>query len=58
MNEWENNGAVIVSWSRNDHVDRNTLLVGKRMNGQTEIINAFTGEEAENIFKKLTEKRP
>lgn len=39
--------------SENDHC---VLIVGKkRLNDSVEIINAFQGEEAEDLYKKLTE---
>lgn len=39
--------------SENDHC---VLVVGKkRLNESVEIINAFQGEEAKDLYKKLTE---
>lgn len=56
MKEWKQNGSVIVSWCRKHPEDRTILLVGKQTNENMEILNVFTGEEAETIFKKLTER--
>lgn len=38
--------------------DTGVLIVGRRrMNGTTEIINAFQGEEALELYNKLTTKK-
>lgn len=53
---WEENGSVIVSWSRRSP-DSSIVIVGKQSNGHIDVINAFRGQAAEDIYKKLTEKR-
>ena len=53
---WEENGSVIVSWSRRAP-DSSIVIVGKQSNGHIEVINASRGQAAEDIHKKLTEKR-
>lgn len=45
-----------VDFANNDHTD--VLIVGrKRMNQSVEIINAFQGEEAKELYKRLTTKK-
>lgn len=47
-------GSVIVSWDFSHGKDRSILLVGEQKNGRVDIVNAFQGEEAEALYKKLT----
>lgn len=47
------NGAYIVSWDFSKE-DTGVLIVGKQTKGKMDIINAFQGEEAYDIYKKLT----
>lgn len=48
-------GCVIVSWDFSNGEDIGVLRVGKKKPGKdVEIINAFQGQEAEEIYKKLT----
>lgn len=48
-------GSVIVSWNFTNGTDAGVLLVGKQEAGKpVQIINAFQGEEAEKLTKKLT----
>lgn len=51
--------SFIVSFSFNmDNPSKNVCIVGeKRMNQSMEIINAFMGSDADDIFKKLTTKK-
>lgn len=46
-------GAFIVSWDFSHGNDKAILLVGNQVKGKMEIVNAFQGEEAINIYKKL-----
>lgn len=46
--------SVIVSWDLSHGKDVGVLLVGKQLNGRVEIINAFQGEEAYELYRKLT----
>lgn len=52
------NGSLIIGWSfgsANDQKDSKVLIVGqKKPNEIVEIINAFEGEEAEELYKRLT----
>lgn len=49
--------SVIVSISFNINQDNTVLVVGrKRLNESVEIINAFQGQEAIDIYNKLTNK--
>lgn len=48
-------GSVIVSWDFSEGFDTGVLLVGmKKPRKDIEIINAFQGQEALDIYKKLT----
>lgn len=58
MSEFKTNGALIVSWDFSHDRDKHILLVGcKTPLADVEIINAFQGEEAHDIFEKLTTKK-
>lgn len=47
-------GSVIVSWDFSKGEDIGVLLVGRQKPGRNvEIINAFQGQEAVDIYKKL-----
>lgn len=51
--------SFVVSFSFSmDDPDKSVCLVGeKRMNQSMEIINAFQGSDADDIFRKLTTKK-
>lgn len=47
--------SIIVSYDRNPSKDISVLVVGrKEPNASVTIINAFQGEEADELYKKLT----
>ena len=49
--------SIIVSYDASENGDETILLVGKKnLNETIKIINAFQGEEAKNLWKKLTER--
>lgn len=51
----KNSGAIIVSWSFSHNPDEDILLVGNRIpSGRTVVINAFRGEEARELYSRLT----
>lgn len=50
-------GSVIVSWDFSHNKDKDILIVGKQENGIVTVINAYQGQEARDIHKKLTVKR-
>lgn len=50
----KSSGAVIVSWDFSRSKDVGVLIVGKQENGRVNIINAFQGEEAKELYNKLT----
>lgn len=51
----ETSGSVIVSWDFSNGKDRDILLVGrKRPDGAVEVINAFQGVKARELYLKLT----
>lgn len=55
MAEIKNTGAFIVSWDFSHAYDKHILLVGMKQPGMdVEVINAFQGEEAHDIYEKLT----
>ena len=49
-----NNGAYIVSWDYSHGTDKGILLVGSQQNGKMDIVNAFQGQEAFDIYEKLS----
>lgn len=50
--------SVLVSVDLSNKDNSGVLLVGrKRMNQSTEIINAFQGEEARELWKRLMAKK-
>jgi hypothetical protein len=48
------NGAYIVSWDFSHGEDVDVLIVGEQKNGVMNIINAFQGKEARDIYEKLS----
>lgn len=54
----KNTGVVIVSWDFSHGKDYDILLVGQKAPGKgVDVINAFQGEEAFEIYEKLTTKK-
>ena len=50
--------AVVVSYEGAYGLDTSVLIVGEKQPGDaTKIINAFQGEEATELWKKLTVKK-
>lgn len=50
--------TILVGYSFTPEKDTAVLTVGrKRLNGSVEIINAFSGEEAIELYGKLTTRR-
>ena len=55
---WPLNGALVIGYDFTNGKDKSVLCVGVReLNGTTTVVNAFQGEEAEALFKKLTEPK-
>lgn len=52
----KSSGSVIVSWDFSHGQDVGVLIVGEQKRGKVEIVNAFQGAEAEELYKKLTTK--
>lgn len=51
-------GSVIVSWDFSNGDDANILIVGRQsIKGQIDIISAFQGEEAIDIYNMLCMKK-
>ena len=48
------NGCFVVSWDFNHGKDKDLIVVGERQNGKLVIINAIQGQEARNIYEKLS----
>lgn len=49
--------ALLVGFDHIEDTDNDVLLVGKKVDGVIDIINAFKGEEAKELYEKLTGKR-
>lgn len=50
-------GSVIVSWDYTNGKDHTIAVVGRKTPGQAvKVINAFEGDEAIELVKKLCEK--
>lgn len=45
--------SVIVSWDFSHGKDVGVLIVGYQKNGQVEVINAYQGEEAHELYERL-----
>jgi hypothetical protein len=60
MSKSKTSGALIVSWNFSHDLDKHILLVGRKtpladgVLADVKIINAFQGEEAHDIYEKLT----
>lgn len=51
-------GALIVSWDFSHSSDKHILLVGRKTpKVDVEVINAFQGQDAHDIYEKLTQKK-
>ena len=51
-------GALIVGFDFTNGGDADVLVVGSRTNkGETDIINAFQGKEARELYEKLVTKK-
>ena len=51
-------GALIVSWDFSYGPDKHILLVGQKKPKQdVDVINAFQGKEAHDIYEKLITKK-
>lgn len=51
-------GSLIIEYDINHTTDIATLIVGlKRPDEMIEIVNAFQGDEATELYKKLTTKK-
>lgn len=49
------NDTILVSVDFSHGIDKDILLVGRKIpNGSVEIINAFQGQEARNLYETLT----
>ena len=49
--------SVIVSWDFSRGKDVGVLIVGSQKIGQVDIINAYQGKEAYELYRKLTVKK-
>lgn len=48
------NGCFVVSWDFNHGEDKDLVIVGERINGELKNINGFQGQEARDIYNKLS----
>ena len=46
--------SVIVSWDFSRGKDVGVLIVGSQKNGRVDVINAYQGKEAYELYRKLT----
>lgn len=53
MNNLKVNECLLVSVDFTKGVDTGVLIVGRQKNGKVDIINAFQGQEAADIYRKL-----
>lgn len=51
------NGAYIVSWDFSHGKDNNVLIVGEQKNGTMNIVNAFQGQDARDIYERLSTRK-
>lgn len=47
-------GSYIVSWDFSNGEDTGILLVGSQHKGKVDVVNAFQGKEARDIYEKLS----
>lgn len=47
-------GSYIVSWDFSHGKDDDVLIVGSQHKGVVDIVNAFQGQEARDIYEKLS----
>lgn len=50
--------SVIVAVDFSHGVDTGVLIVGRQINGHMDIVNAFQGQEAMDIWEKLVANAP
>lgn len=48
------NGAFVVSWDFNHGKDKDLVIVAERKNNMLHIIGGWQGEEARDIYEKLS----
>lgn len=53
MNNTKVNECLLVSVEFTQGEDASVLIVGRQKNGKVDIVNAFHGQEAIDIYKKL-----
>lgn len=53
MNNTKVNECLLVSVEFTQVEDAGVLIVGRQKNGKVDIVNAFHGQEAIDIYKKL-----
>ena len=50
--------SILVSFNRSNNGDNTVLIVGrKRLNKSVDIINAFEGDEALELYRRLVTKK-
>ena len=47
-------GSYIVAWDFSNGEDADVLIVGSQHRGVMDIVNAFQGQEARDIYNKLS----
>ncbi len=54
MDKLKVNECLLVSVDFTKDEDTGVLIVGRQHNGKVDIVNAFQGQEAADIYRKLT----
>lgn len=49
--------SVIVSWDFSHGKDVGVLIVGHQKNGRVEVINAYQGEEAHELYERIISQK-
>lgn len=52
----QTNGAYIVAWDFSRGDDQGVLIIGEQRDGKMNIVNAFQGNEAHDIYERLSMK--
>lgn len=50
-------GSVIVSWDFSRGEDVGVLIVGSQKNGRVDVINAYQGKEAYELYQKIMSQK-
>lgn len=51
------NGSYIVAWDFSNGEDNDVLIIGSQHRGAMDIVNAFQGQEARDIYERLSTRK-